>query len=285
MRVLVTGCNGYIGSHTAKHLAQHGYDVHGLDILPYTHNDVSRYLSRFIHGDIQDLTHINVQYDCVVHLAALVDVVESNRIPSWYYKTNIIGTDNVIRNTQYDNFVFSSTAAAFDPISPYGRSKVCAEDIVKQLCKSYTIFRFFNVGGSDGEFYQIREPTHMIGRAALAALGRTDLVINGTNYDTRDGTCLRDYVDVEDIACAIQKAVDIPANTEYECLSTGVTHSNLEVVEAMRTVSNTNFEVQFGPRRENDIVVVEAPNTSSYFTSTKTLDQICESTYNVLKSV
>lgn len=283
MKILVTGCNGYIGAHTVKQLSDYGYDVYGLDLNIYnTHNDVGKYLRRFWHGDINFPGNLGVTFDCIIHLAALINVEESTRIPSRYYQTNTTGTANLLYTNQCDHFIFGSTSAAFDKVSPYGISKAAAEDIVRELHPNYTIFRFYNVAGSNGKYRQVCDPTHLIRVAAMVAAGKQEkLTIFGNDYDTPDGTCLRDYIHVEDLALALTYAVERPANTPYECISTGKTYSNLEVARVMHEVTGKSFPVQFGSRRAGDPAIIQTPGTSDYFIQRKTLEDMCISAYNV----
>ena len=150
-KILITGCSGYIGSHLSKMLAN-DYEVHGLDI-----DEPQAPLNEFYRCDINRPFTIpgDIEYDSVIHLAALVRVSESEQIPIKYYITNLNGTMNVINKIKTKNFIFASTGAAQDCYSAYGISKRAAEDVVREYCtkhkpQDYTIFRFYNVIGSDG---------------------------------------------------------------------------------------------------------------------------------------
>lgn len=283
-KVLVTGCNGYIGAHTVKKLAEQGHTVYGLDQWRgWDFNHVEKYLDKLYYQDITRTTYISQSFDTIIHLAAKIDVEESTREPHSYYKTNFLGTLNLIKNLDYNNFVFGSTAAAFDMMSPYGRSKAAAEDVIKELLHDYTIFRFFNVAGSDGDYRQIGKATHLIRIAAETAAGkRNSITINGDDYDTPDGTCYRDYVHVEDLADSLIKAVDNISRTDYECISTGKVYSNLEVIETMQRVTGVDFKYDFGPRRAGDPAYLAAPSVSKYMTKKpKSLEEMCLSAYNM----
>lgn len=284
MKVLVTGCNGYIGAHTVKQLSEYGYDVYGLDCNIYeTQNDVGKYLRRFWYADITlPCNPLGVTFDAIIHLAALINVEESTRIPLSYYQTNTTGTVNLLHTTQCDHFIFGSTSAAFDKVSPYGVSKAAAEGAIKELHSNYTIFRFFNVAGTNGTFKQICDPTHLIRVAARVAAGKQDkLTIYGKDYDTPDGTCLRDYIHVEDLAESLAYAVERPANTPYECLSTCKMHSNLDVAIMMQYVTGKKITIEFGGRRPGDPAVIRSPGASGYFNPKKTLEDMCISAYNM----
>ena len=150
LKVLVTGCTGYIGSHLCKVLFQAGHTVTGLDIEWNKHNDVSKYIHRMLIKDVTKLT-IDEDYDAIVHLAGFISVEESMRRPSMYYGCNIGGTSALLNQFHFNkpHFIFASTAGCFDPISPYAKSKLAAEDVIRELAPNYTIFRFFNVAGKD----------------------------------------------------------------------------------------------------------------------------------------
>jgi nucleoside-diphosphate-sugar epimerase len=149
-KVLITGCSGYIGSHLVKMLSD-DYEVHGLDInVPQADG-----LREFYQHDIRKLIDLTIEFDAVIHLAALVNVGESEQIPIQYYITNLNGTMNVINKIKTKNFIFASTGAAQDCESAYGISKRAAEDVVSEYYTHhkptpYTTFRFYNVIGSDG---------------------------------------------------------------------------------------------------------------------------------------
>ena len=147
MRVLVTGCNGYIGSHVVQALKKRGHSITGWDTnIWIEYNDVRQYLDRFKPIDVTG-EHVRGEYDAVVHLAGLSVVPLSNEHPSAYYHVNIGGTNNMLDSVRTDHFLFASTSSAWEMASPYARSKVCAEDVIREKTKDYTIFRFFNTYG------------------------------------------------------------------------------------------------------------------------------------------
>lgn len=285
-KILVTGAYGYIGSHTVKKLAEHGYEVYSLDISKST-NDISKYVNRHLTFDIR-IPNFQGEYDAVIHLAGLLDVAESVIKPWEYINSNIIGTKNVLQKFKTDNFIFASTAAAFDPLSsPYAQTKILCESIIKEHAKenqtNYTIFRFFNIAGNNGEFSQIGKATHLIRVAAETAAGiRPYMYLYGTDYDTRDGTCIRDFIHVVDLADSIIKAVENPKNTDYECLASGNGLTCREVIDTMKKVSNIDFKVIETGRREGDPVSSLIPENElrSDFVSCKmTLENMCMSAY------
>jgi len=285
-KVLVTGGYGYIGSHTIKRLAECGYVVDSLDITSST-NDISPYVRKNMIGDIRtDMYWGN--YDVVVHYAALLAVGESVSVPWYYVNTNIIGTKKILKHAPTDNFIFASTAAAFDPASsPYAQSKLLAESIIKEHAKekntNYTIFRFFNVAGNNGSFSQIGKATHIIRIAAETAVGiRPYMHLFGTDYDTVDGTCIRDYIHVSDLVDSVVKAVDNPKNTEYECIASGNEYSCRDVINTMKNVTGINFKVIETGRREGDPVTSLIPpdsKISDYVDCQYGLDDMCLSVF------
>lgn len=261
-KVMITGCSGYIGSHLSKMLAGR-YIIHGLDvkepIVP---------VHKFYKVDINKLFTIPDQtepYDAVIHLAALVNVGESEKMPIMYYITNLNGTMNVLNKVPSKNFIFASTGAAVACESAYGISKRAAEDCVVEYCtkhnpKDYTMFRFYNVIGSDGI-----KPTNPDGLMfnLMQAPSKGSFTIFGNDYQTKDGTCMRDYVHVNEICNALMTAIEQPANG-LENLGHGFGMSVTDMVKAFKKVNNVDFEVIYGPRRKGDIPVSILQNPSKY---------------------
>ena len=170
------------------------------------------------------------------------------------------GTINVLKNVPHHNFIFASTGAAENPNSPYGFSKRVAEDVVKELAYDYTIFRFYNVIGSDGF-----PPTNPDGLMAnlLDAISLGYFGLCGTNYETKDGTCVREYVHVNDICRALIKAIDAPSRN-IENLAYGDTKTVREIVDIFKEVNNMDFEVRELPRREGDLPECYLKEPSKY---------------------
>ena len=284
MKVLVTGATGYIGSHVCKLLKEHGHYVEGWDTnIHGEHNDISNYVNTFEELDVTDKYGVHGTYDAVVHLAGRSVVPDSLKEPTEYYRVNAMGTANMLDKVKTDNFIFASTSSAWEMASPYAKSKVAAEDIIKEKASGYTIFRFFNVSGTDGVNRQLGAPSHLIRVAAMASAGKfANINIYGSDYDTRDGTCIRDYIHVVDLAAAIVKAVENgPLNTPYECLGSNTGYSVLEVLDTMEKVTGKKLERIIAGRREGDAVASVVDKLSDYATLTKTIEDMCLDQYNL----
>jgi UDP-glucose 4-epimerase len=258
-KVLITGSSGYIGQHLCKMLAGR-YIIHGLDV-----NYAVVPVNKFYRVDINQLFTIPDQtepYDAVIHLAALVNVGKSETMPIMYYITNLNGTMNVMNKIPTKNFIFASTGQANLCVNPYSISKRAAEDCVVEFCtkhkpQDYTMFRFYNVVGTDGIM-----PTNPDGllSALVRAKDTGEFTIFGDDYPTSDGTCVRDYVHVNEICHALMKAIEEPANG-LENLGHGEGKSVKEMVETFKSVNNVDFNVKIGPRKKGDpaVSVLDAP--------------------------
>ena len=283
MKVLVTGVNGYIGSHIAQIASEAGHQVDGLDqTITSNYSIVNQYLHQYhmrsILGDVGSLP----EYDAVIHCAALISVPESMEKPTLYYNVNTTATMKMLTEMKYKHFIFASTGGAFDPISPYAKSKLIAEEAVRQIAPNYSIFRFFNVAGSNGSYRQIGPASHIIRIAAEAAVGRRKkMIVFGNDYDTPDGTCIRDYVHIVDLARTIVRSIDNPANSNYECIGSGVDYSNLQVINTMKKVTGVDFPVEFGPRRSGDPAKLVVDTASKYVRIDHTLKDMCHSAYTM----
>jgi UDP-glucose 4-epimerase len=257
MKLLITGNSGYIGSHLCDLLKE--YDIYGLDIT-----DPKIPVREFFNLDITQSWELEQEFDCVIHLAALVKVGESEVDPISYYQTNIMGTINVLRQIKTKNFIFASTGVAEKCTNPYGISKRAAEDCVAQYCRNnnvnYTTFRFYNVIGSrvvgptnpDGLFYKLIEATKT---------GKFS--IYGGDYNTPDGSAIRDYVHVDEICQAIKLAVNTPANS-IENLGHGLGKTVKEIVQLFKATNNVKFDVKVVKRRVGDLEKSVLANPSVY---------------------
>ncbi len=296
MNILITGGAGYIGSHVVKQLGEKtDYNLTVLDNL------VTGFKSAVLYGDFikSDLSNFDEiegifkarKFDAVIHFAASLIVPESVKDPLKYYLNNTANTANLIKMcVKYgvNNFVFSSTAAVYgepdiskmpitensllSPINPYGMSKLMSETILRDASKAYKDFnyialRYFNVAGAalDGKIGQsTKDATHLIKVAAETALGKRDKIyIFGDDYPTFDGTCIRDYIHVEDLADAHLKALNfLHENKKSDIFNCGYGHgfSVKEVVNTMKEVSGVDFKVEITKRREGDPAVLIAGN-------------------------
>lgn len=276
-KILVTGCSGYIGSHLCKRLESE-YEVYGLDIRPNEHP-----VTQFFQVDINRPLEVGFEFDAVVHLAALVNVGQSEEMPIQYYITNLNGTMNVLNKIQTKNFIFASTGAAESCNSAYGISKRAAEDVVKEYCTihnqtPYTIFRFYNVIGSSG--YAPTNPDGLMYNLMKSEYTR-EFTIFGDDYDTPDGTCVRDYVHVDEICEAIRTAIEDPANNT-ECLGHGVGYSVKEIINIFETVNDSRLYVgtdeaitiNYAPRRKGDVAVSVLDNVSKYMKNLYTIEEL-----------
>jgi UDP-glucose 4-epimerase len=285
MTVLVTGGAGYIGSHMVLELIDAGEEVVVLDNLSTGFQWAVPPEATLVVGDVGDqalVTQVIEEngIDSILHYAARIVVPESVTDPLGYYFNNTVKTRALIETavkTGVKNFVFSSTAAVYgnlqaplltedmplSPINPYGRSKLMSEWMLQDAEVAhglrYAILRYFNVAGADpkGRSGQSTpQATHLIKVAAQAALGqRPHLDVFGTDYETPDGTCVRDYVQVNDLARAHLVALRyLRAGGACTVMNCGYGHgaSVLEVVDTVKKVSGTDFEVRLSPRRAGD---------------------------------
>lgn len=283
-RILVTGGAGYIGSHTCKALAVEGYEPVVLDNFVHGHEWAVQW-GPVVRSDISDapsvIAAIN-QYRpaAVIHFAAFAYVGESVNDPLKYYQNNVAGTlgllDAMIQ-TGMNRLIFSSSCATYgipgdrvipesqeqNPINPYGRSKLMVEQILRDFDTAYglksTSLRYFNAAGadSDGELGEAHDPeTHLVPLILDAAMGRREAItIFGTDYDTPDGTCVRDYVHVSDLAeahvLALKRLLRSPT-TEAFNLGVGHGYSVREVVDISKIVTGARIRVIEGERRSGD---------------------------------
>jgi UDP-glucose 4-epimerase len=269
MKILVTGSEGYIGKHLCAKLVNLGHEVHKLDY------DIKFDLHQYDY-DIRGAEELQYgitafhTYDAVIHLAALVRVGESVHYPTLYYDTNINGTLNVIQRIKYKNFIFASTGAASNPLSPYGLSKRVAEDIVAEQCKHFTTFRFYNVTGTggfpatnpDGLFYNLTQ-----------AIETRKFHLHGTDYNTKDGTCVREYIHVNDVCDALIRAIDTPTNS-VENLAYNDTRTVKEIVNIFKEVNNVDFDVIYKDARPGDLEAMYLPNPSKFMVRNYTYEQM-----------
>ncbi len=286
-KVLVVGGAGYIGSQTSKHLQNQNHEIFIFDNFSTGFRSLAKF-GEIIAGDICDESAIGacvekIQPDVVMHFAANALVGESVANPAKYYRNNVVGTLNLLNaiceHRSLARVIFSSTCAVYGepqselseehrlvPVNPYGESKRVMEEAFHYYGKAYGIrticLRYFNAAGADhdGEIGELHDPeTHLIPRLLLKLLGRLpekdQLMIWGDDYDTPDGTCIRDYVHVEDIAkahrLAMEKLLSGGESSVYN-LGTARGYSVREVIAAVEKITNEKLELPTGPRRPGD---------------------------------
>ena len=296
MRILITGGAGYIGSNTSRLFHERGYKVEVLDNLS-TGNDWA--IKCFKHHNVDILDENSLQkvffdnkFDAVIHFAGKSLIAESIKKPNYYYENNVIGTKNILelmKTYGVRSIVFSSSAAIFGnpkkniidedhqkkPINPYGANKLEIENMLKEYSRKYDIkfcsLRYFNAAGADpkGDLGESRpEESHLIPNIMNAILRNETIEIYGDSYDTEDGTCIRDYIHVSDLAKAhllglekIQKA----NKNLFLNLGSGKGYSVLEIIKACERVVNRKVKYKIVDKREGDpsILVAESKKARS----------------------
>lgn len=283
LNILVVGGAGYLGSHMLKWLGQQGCRVTTLDDLSTGHRDAVVH-GDFVQGDLSDRVLLNrvlsQGFDAVMHFAAFSQVGESVAEPAKYYQNNVVKTLGLLeamRDQGVGRLVFSSTAAVYgephywpmderhpqQPISPYGRSKQMVEQVLADYDKAYGLrsvcLRYFNAAGADpdGQLGERHEPeTHLLPLVLQAASGRRPHIgVFGRDYDTPDGTCIRDYIHVEDVcsahALALQALMDGAGSQAYN-LGNGQGFSVQQVIDTAMKVTGRTVAVLDRPRRAGD---------------------------------
>lgn len=284
MRVLVTGGAGYIGSHTCKELARDGHEVITYDNLSTGHRSLVKW-GAFEHGDILDLARLRevmrrYRPDGVIHFAAKSQVGESVRLPGLYFRNNMFGTLNILeamRDEGVQSIVVSGTCAVYGqpdivpitedaptaPVNPYGVSKLFMEHMLRDFETAHDlrhmVLRYFNAAGCDpeGETGERHDPeTHLIPRALMAVTGDApELELFGEDYATPDGTCIRDYIHVCDLARAHVLALHrLETGGASGCLNlgTGTGFSVREIIESINRVTGRTVPFRVAPRRPGD---------------------------------
>ncbi|NLN59861.1 MAG: UDP-glucose 4-epimerase GalE [Deltaproteobacteria bacterium] len=284
MKIFITGGAGYIGSHTVKLLGGDGHDVLILDNLSTGHPWAVTQ-GRLVEAELSDRDRLHQTLkefmpDAVIHFAASIEVEESVRAPLKYYNNNVVNTLNlldVMTGLGIRNFIYSSSAAVYGnpeeipvketaplaPINPYGATKAMIEQVLQDLAAAgdfrYVALRYFNVAGADPESrigQDYGNPTHLITRALKTAIGKYEkLAIFGTDYGTPDGTCIRDYIHVDDLARAHGLVLDyLMATGRSDVMNCGYGHgfSVKEVVNAAKRVTGVDFLTVEADRRAGD---------------------------------
>lgn len=293
MKVLVTGGAGYIGSHVVKQLGEAGHDIIVYDNLSTGYEWAVTY-GELIVGDLADVDKLDSvfaahKFEAVLHFAANIVVPESVENPLKYYRNNTRNTLNllgIVEKYQTPYMVFSSTAAVYGmpdekvltedmplaPINPYGASKMMSEQMIRDLSFAsnlkHVILRYFNVAGADLQSrigQATPEATHLIKVACECANGaRPGMKVFGTDYETRDGTCIRDYIHVDDLAKAHVMALDYMAKGgDSETLNCGYGRGFTvkEVIDVVKEKSGKDFDVEEVARRAGDPDALMADNT------------------------
>lgn len=299
--ILVTGGAGYIGSHCVLALLKEGFTVHIFDNFSTGHKETVETLKKYgtltySEGDLQNKTDIkkvfeNNKIDAVVHFAAFSQVGESVKNPQKYYQNNVCGTLNLLEamlENDVKKIVFSSTAATYGepvytpidenhpqlPINPYGQTKLMIERIMDDYDKAYGLksvrLRYFNVAGadSDGRVGEWHNPeTHLVPNILKSSFGDgKTFEMYGDDYDTKDGTCVRDYINVEDLAQAhilALKYLNNGGETNFFNLGTQEGTTVKEVFDVCEQVIGKSIPVKKMPRREGDPAILVADNTKA----------------------
>lgn len=283
MKVLVTGGAGYIGSHTCKALASAGHVPVAFDNLSRGHRWAVKW-GPLVHGDVRNTNEVrkaieSYDIDAVIHFAAFAYVGESVEEPNQYYQNNVGGLLSILDamvSCRVRSIVFSSTCAVYgipkslpidertlcSPINPYGQTKLMCEQILADHARAYGLgsiaLRYFNAAGGDseGDIGEAHDPeTHLIPLILQAAAGmRDEIRVMGDDYDTPDGSCIRDYIHVTDLADAHVRALHKcePGVADAINLGTGTGFSVKEIIEAVRSVTQRDFRVVIAPRRPGD---------------------------------
>ena len=277
--VVVTGVAGYIGGEIALLLKDAGHTVIGIDYRPLQKHQKGL-LDSFILADFDSNTAykqlLDIRPAAIVHCAGTSLVGPSIKNPSDYYSNNVVKTmvllNFIVQAIPRTRFIFSSSAAVYgepvmtpchevdprEPISPYGQSKLMVEQILESYHRAYGLdyvaFRYFNACGADSQKRHGQEPgaTHIIARVLECLRDDTEFTLNGTNYPTPDGTCIRDYVHVEDIARAHAFALDPAVPAGVYNLGSGSGSSNQEIITAAERITGKELKIVSGKQRDGD---------------------------------
>lgn len=296
MKILVTGGAGYIGSHMVKYLLSLGHQVVVLDNLALGHRqavpvEVPLEIVDLLNKNALEETLEKYELDAVIHFAALASVGESVANPALYYENNVVGSYNLInavKNRGIKKFVFSSTCSLYGnpeivpisenesvkPINPYAKTKWMIEQMLEDFDSSfglsYVALRYFNAAGAspDGDIGESHDPeSHLIPLIIFTALNKREkIIVYGDDYPTEDGTCIRDYIHVMDLADAHIKALEYLDKGNPSTiinLGTGTGNSVLEVIEKTKAITKKHIKTEIGSRRAGDPARLVAVNTKA----------------------
>ena len=289
--ILITGGAGYIGSHVSEVLIKNKKKIFIIDNLSTGYRRLINKKAKFFKVDILKSKKVREiiiknKVDSVIHLAANLIIGEGEKYPKKYFKNNVLGTKNLLEsceNTGVKNLVFSSTAAVYKdgqykvnensiikPKSVYGKTKIKAEKIIKQFCKrnkiNYCILRYFNIAGSSpsGKIGLINKSDHLFKNFSREIIKKRPILkIYGDNYDTKDGSCIRDFIHVSDIAEIHYKVLEkINKLNNSQILNCGYNKgiSVLEVAKVFKNQSSKKVEILVSKRRKGDLVKIIASN-------------------------
>ena len=319
--VIITGVLGFIGGHTAKAFKQKGYRVIGID-RNSTIPDNAQFCDELLFSDFVDVA-ANVaaikNVEAIIHIAGTSLVGPSIKDPGEYYNNNVSKTnimlEDLARLQWQGKIIFSSSAAIYGnncitpivetsegiPVSPYGQSKKMCEYVIADHSQAYghkgIALRYFNAAGCDpdGDTGNILEDTHLIPVVIRHLLQNKTVLINGNDFGTRDGTCVRDYLHVTDIADAHVKAVELCNSLdrgEFRAynLGTGQGFTNLEIISAVEKIANKSLNYKFGSRRIGDADELVADPTAfktatNWNPTNSNINTIVETTYNWMKQL
>lgn len=320
MKICVTGGAGYIGSHTCKLLAHSGHEVYVYDNLSTGHRDAVKW-GEFFHGDIRDTQNLRaflkkIRPDGIIHFAAHAYVGESVQNPGKYFSNNVGGSLSILEAMRDENvpaIVVSGTCAVYGqpesvpiredcppaPLSPYGASKLFMERMLSDFERAHGLswmsLRYFNAAGSspEGEIGERHDPeTHLIPRVIQAALGQLDAIdIFGDDYPTPDGTCIRDYIHVDDLAKAHLLAIEHLARGNPSMalnLGTGKGHSVREIIDGVSRLAGKAVPARVRGRRAGDPAeLVADPRKAGEilgWKAEKSMEQSLEDAWNFMKA-
>jgi UDP-glucose 4-epimerase len=294
-KILITGGAGFIGSHIAHRLHDKSYETVILDNLSRGHRSMAPH-GKLVVGELTDLQTLDQlftehHFDAVMHFAALIDVGESVKNPALYYHNNVAGTLALLQTMtrhRVNKFIFSSTAAVYGtpktekieegdlchPVNPYGMTKWMVENILDDFDKAYGLksyrFRYFNAAGGDpqGKRKNFQTTvTNLIPLALRNLINDKEVTINGTDYPTFDGTCVRDYIHIDDLAAAHLKGLENlmdGSETAFYNLGNSKGHSVREVLSAIERVTGRPLKIVEGKRRSGDPPILVANAQKAY---------------------